>query len=204
MSTRLLSVEFLTSLSTNGGVRISLPSTCCTPNVVILSQRLQLVDWTLTPINISSYFLAFFFRLLHTYVWLSNIRLLSFAKMETVRQRASVRASTTAHKQKEKEGAATLAPKVIGKGTSKWKNEEKDNYPLKKRPSTPVGDKQSKQLSPPKPSHAVGKGLMRLQVPSPRESFVIFLHIRNISLRWLSQSSRIWTWTLVPSKQLKT
>ena len=71
-----------------------------------------------------------------------------------------VRVLTTTRKQKEKERALTLASKVVGKGMSKRKNERKDNRPLKKGPSTPIGDKQSKQPLPPKPSHGASKGLM--------------------------------------------
>lgn len=61
--------------------------------------------------------------------------------MEAERQKALVRASATTRKQKEKEGASTSAPKVITKGSSKLKNEGKDNRPHKKGSSTPVGDK---------------------------------------------------------------
>ena len=64
--------------------------------------------------------------------------------MEVVRQRALVRALTAACKQKEKEGALMSTPKVVGKGMSKQKSEGKDDRPLKKGPSTLVGDKQSK------------------------------------------------------------
>lgn len=55
------------------------------------------------------------------------------------------------------------APKVVTKGTSKRKNEGKDDHPHKKGPSIPVGDKQPKQLSPPKPSHGVGKELLMVK-----------------------------------------
>ena len=53
----------------------------------------------------------------------------------------SVRALATARKQREKEGASTSASKAITKGTSKRKNEGKDNRPYRKGPGTPVGDK---------------------------------------------------------------
>ena len=43
---------------------------------------------------------------------------------------------------------------------SKQKSDEKDDHPLKKGLGVSVGDKQSKQLLPPKPSHKVGNGLM--------------------------------------------
>jgi len=60
--------------------------------------------------------------------------------MEAGRQRAFVRASATACKQKEEEGASTSALKVVSKGTSKRKNERKEDRPLKKGPGTPAGD----------------------------------------------------------------
>ena len=85
--------------------------------------------------------------------------------MEAARQKALVRALAVAHKQKEKVGASTSAPKVIGKGMSKRKSERKNDRPLKKGPSTPVGDKQLKQPLPPKPSQGVGKGLMTMTGP---------------------------------------
>ena len=56
------------------------------------------------------------------------------------------------------------APKVVGKGSSKRKNEGKDDNPLKKGPIIPVENKQKKS-SPPKPSHRVGKGLMTTTGP---------------------------------------
>ena len=64
--------------------------------------------------------------------------------MEAKRQRALVRASTAARKQKEKEGSSTLTPKVVTKRTSKWKNEGKDDCPHKKGLGTPIADKQPK------------------------------------------------------------
>ena len=64
--------------------------------------------------------------------------------MEVERQRVLVRALAAACKQKEKEGALMSAPKVVTKGTSKRKNEGKDDHPHKKGPSIPVGDKQPK------------------------------------------------------------
>ena len=85
--------------------------------------------------------------------------------MEVAKHRVLVRASTTALKQKEKEGASMLAPKIVGKGTSKRKSEGKDNHPLKKGLGTPASDKQSKQPLPPKLDHKVGKGLMTATGP---------------------------------------
>ena len=75
-----------------------------------------------------------------------------------------MRASITVHKKEEKkengkEGASSSAPKVIGKGTPKGKAKGKDDHPLKKGMVT-LGDKQPKKLSPLKPSHGAGKGLM--------------------------------------------
>lgn len=89
--------------------------------------------------------------------------------MEATRQRALVRASTTARKQKEKEKASTLATKVIGKGSSKRKNEGKDDRTLKKGPVILVGDK-PKMSSSSKPSHGVGKGLMMAAGPVTQET----------------------------------
>ena len=77
--------------------------------------------------------------------------------MEVVRQRALIRASAAECKQKEKEGASSLAPKGVGKAMSKQKSDEKDDCPFKKGLGVPVGDKQP---SPPKPSYRASKGLM--------------------------------------------
>ena len=52
-----------------------------------------------------------------------------------------------------------LAPKVVRKGAPKRKANEKDDRPSKKVSIT-LGEKQPKKLSPPKPSHGAGKGLM--------------------------------------------
>ena len=67
-------------------------------------------------------------------------------------------------KQKLKEGTFSLAPKGVTKGSSKQKSEGKDDHSLKKGLALPAGDK-SKKLSPPKPSHGVGKGLMTATGP---------------------------------------
>lgn len=112
----------------------------------------------LTPVGVSIHFLPSI--LTCTSVYLSNVYLLSLAKMDAGRQRALVRVSATMLKQKEKEGVPTSAPKVVGKGSSKRENEGKDDRPLKKGPIILVGDKQSKNSSPPKPSHGASKGLM--------------------------------------------
>ncbi|KAK9999518.1 hypothetical protein SO802_019121 [Lithocarpus litseifolius] len=61
----------------------------------------------------------------------------SHRQMEATRQKALVKASVAARKQKEKEMASTSSPKVIGKGSSKRKNEGKDDRPLKKGPVIP-------------------------------------------------------------------
>ena len=50
--------------------------------------------------------------------------------------------------------------KAVTKGTSKCKKNGKKDRPSKKGTGTPVGEKQPKQPSPPKPSHEVGNGLM--------------------------------------------
>ena len=78
--------------------------------------------------------------------------------MEAARQRALILTLAAARK-KEKEWASTSAPKVIGKGSLKRKNEGKANCPLKKGSVILVGNKQ-KKLSPSKPNHGAGKGLM--------------------------------------------
>ena len=80
--------------------------------------------------------------------------------MEAARQRALVRALATVCKQREKEGASSSASMGIDKGTSKRKNDGKDDRSLKKGPGVPVVDIQPKQPSPPKPSHGASKGLM--------------------------------------------
>ena len=85
--------------------------------------------------------------------------------MEAARQKALIRVSVAACKQKEKEGAFSSTSKGIDKGTSKWKGDGKDNRTLKKGPSVPADDKQSKQPSPPKPNHEAGKGLMTATSP---------------------------------------
>ena len=93
--------------------------------------------------------------------------------MERERQRALVRASATAYKQKEKEGTSLLASKGITKGLSKRKSKGKDERPLKKGLALPASDK-PKKLSPPKPSHGVGKGLMIVTGPITQG---IFCHL---------------------------
>ena len=88
--------------------------------------------------------------------------------MEAARQRALVRVSTTTckkeEKEKGKEGASSSAPKVVEKGAPKKKTEGKDDRHLKKGTVTP-GDKQPKMLSPSKPGHGAGKGLMTATGP---------------------------------------
>ena len=95
--------------------------------------------------------------MLHIYVCLSNVRLLPFTEMEAAKQRALVRASAAAHKQKEKEGASSSTPKFVIKRFSNRKSEGKDDRSFKKGPAHPTGDK-PKKSSPPKPSHGAGKG----------------------------------------------
>ena len=85
--------------------------------------------------------------------------------MEAARQKALVKTSTAMHKQKEKEETSTSTPKVIGKGSSKRKNERQDDYPLKKGLVILMGDKQSKKSLPPKPSHRASKVLMMATGP---------------------------------------
>ena len=116
----------------------------------------------LTPIGVSFYFLAHFLLSVSTYtnVYSSNVHHLSFAEMEVGRQKALVRQLAVARKQQQKEGASTSTSKVVAKGASKLKNEGKDDRTHKKGPGIPIGDKQPKQSSPPKPNHGVDKGLM--------------------------------------------
>lgn len=78
-----------------------------------------------------------------------------------------------ARKQKEKCGYSASASKVFIKGASKRKNEGKDDPRHKMGLVTPIGDKQSKQLSP--PSHGVGKGLMMGRGPAAQGAIHHFL-----------------------------
>ena len=79
-----------------------------------------------------------------------------------------MKASAAAHKKEEnekgKEEASSSTTKVVGKGAPKRKAERKDDHPLKKGMVT-LGDKQPKKLSPLKPSHGAGKGLMTMISP---------------------------------------
>lgn len=143
----------------NGGAGTWSPLIRYMPTVVVLRQHLQLVDWTLILVGVSSYILVLSFRLLHTYACLSNVHLLPFAESKTAKQRALVRASAVVRKQKEKEGDSSSTPKGITNGSSKQESEQKDNRPLKKGLAFPASGK-PKKPSPPKPSHGAGKGLM--------------------------------------------
>ena len=129
------------------------------PTVEVLSWRLQHVVWIVTPVGVSYFLTSFSFPP----VFLSNFRHFPFVEMEAARQKALVLTSAAAHK-KEKEGASTSAPKVIRKGSLKRKNEGKANRPLKKWSVILVGNKQ-KKLSPSKPNHGAGKGLMTATGP---------------------------------------
>ena len=80
--------------------------------------------------------------------------------MEAARQRALVRAVAASKKKKEKDRASSSAPKDVTKGMSKRKSKGKDYHLLKKGSGIHLSDKKPKQLSPPKPSHGAGKGLM--------------------------------------------
>ena len=113
-----------------------------------------------------------------------------FAEMEAAKQRALIKASVTTCKQKEKEWASTSAPKVVGKGAAKQKSYGKDELLLKKGPGTPAGDKQSKQLSSSKSSHEASKGQMTATSPVTQGIVRCLFTHKNISLKWLSQSSR--------------
>ena len=110
---------------------------------------------------------------------MSNSRLLSFTDMEAARQRALVRALATVRKkeknEKGKKGASSSTPKVIRKGVPKRKAERKDDRPLKKGLITP-GNKQPKKLSPLKPSHGDGKGLMMAMGPITQGTYRLLTH----------------------------
>lgn len=67
-------------------------------------------------------------------------------------------------KAKGKKEASSSAPKVAGKGAPKRKGDGKDDRPSKKV-SVTTGEKLPKKLSPPKPKHGVGKGLMTTSSP---------------------------------------
>ena len=84
--------------------------------------------------------------------------------MEAARQREQVRvvaAQKKEEKTKGQDGASLSASKVVGKGVSKRKADRKDNRPSKKVSTTPW-EGLPKKLSPPKPKHGVGKGLMTM------------------------------------------
>ena len=59
---------------------------------------------------------------------------------------------------------------VVAKGTLKRKNDGKEDHPPKKGMGTPVGEKQPKQPSSPKPSHGVCKGLITGKGPITQEA----------------------------------
>ena len=80
-------------------------------------------------------FLSFFLSVVLIFVSLSNICFLPFAEMESVRQRALVKALAAVRK---KEGASLSTPKGVRKGTSKWKSNGKDDHLLKKGPGVPI------------------------------------------------------------------
>ena len=96
--------------------------------------------------------------------------------MEAARQRALVRATAMSKKKKENDGASSLAPKDVTKGTSKRKNDRKDNCPLKKGPGVLAGDKKPKQPSPPKSSHITGKDLMTKTSPVTQGTHRLLMH----------------------------
>lgn len=84
--------------------------------------------------------------------------------MKAARQRVLVRAATTWRKKEEKkekgkEGVSSSASKIIRKGVPKRKADGKDDRPSKKA-SVTFGEKQPRNLSPPKPSDGTSKGLM--------------------------------------------
>ena len=98
--------------------------------------------------------------------------------MEVAKQRALVWV-VVAHKKKEKEKgkerASSSAPKVAGKGVLKRKADRKDDHPSKKLSITPR-DKLPKKLSPPKPSHGAGRGLMTTSSPVTQGTHRLLKH----------------------------
>ena len=85
--------------------------------------------------------------------------------MKAARQR--VRVATTHKKEEErkaKEGASSLAPKAVAKGSAKRKANGKNDRPPKKAAIT-LGDEHLKKKSPPKSSRGAGKGVMTSSGP---------------------------------------
>ena len=90
----------------------------------------------------------------------------AFVEMEVARLRVRV-AATHKEEEKTKVGESLSAPKVVGKGATKRKNDGKDVGPSKKVSVTPA-EKISKKPSPPK--HGAGKGLMTTPGPVTQDS----------------------------------
>ena len=96
-----------------------------------------------------------FFTILVSFVLtvcFSNARLLSFAEMDTTKQRMGVavtRKKEEAKKTKGQEGTSLSVPKAISKGLAKRKVDEEDDHPPKKVAVTPEDAHPKK--SPPKP-----------------------------------------------------
>ena len=116
--------------------------------------------------SISSFlrhFILLFLLFRHHLVYVHH---LSFAEIKAVKLRAQLRAFATQQKKKEEnktgERASSSAPKFVGTGAHKRKNDGKDDHPPKK---PFVGDKSLKKATPLKVGHRVGKGLMTSSGP---------------------------------------
>ena len=98
--------------------------------------------------------------------------------MEVARQR--VRAIATHKKEEEKvvngkDGTYSLAPKTVGKGSTKRKNDGKDKRPPKKAVVT-TGDVHPKKKSPSKLVCGAGKGMMTSSGPVTEGSRCLLTH----------------------------
>lgn len=96
--------------------------------------------------------------------------------MEAARQRALVRATAVNKTKKEKDKASSSTPKDVTKGVPKRKSEGKDDRPLKKGIGITIGDVKQKKLSPPKPTHGAGKGLMKGTSPVSEGTPLLLTH----------------------------
>ena len=119
---------------------------------------MKLADWMNTLVVVIRFFTILVSFVLT--VCFSNARLLSFAEMDTTKQRMGVavtRKKEEAKKTKGQEGTSLSVPKAISKGLAKRKADGKENRPPKKVVVT-SRDVQPKK-SPPKPGHGAGKGM---------------------------------------------
>lgn len=77
--------------------------------------------------------------------------------------------------EKGKEGVSSSAPKVVEKEAPKRRADGKDYRPSKEVTVTP-GEKHPKKLSPLKPSHGVGKGLITSLSPVTEGAHRLLMH----------------------------